>query len=101
LIETLVGRGYEVRVYDKLVEPDKLIGANRSFLEREIPHIASLMQKSVEDVVSASEVIVIANGSAAFREVPPTLNEDQILIDLVGIARGQSDIKGTYEGICW
>lgn len=101
LIETLVGRGYQVLVYDELVEPDKLIGANRSFLEREIPHIASLMKTSVNDVVTASEVVVIANNSPAFRDIATMLNEDQVLIDLVGIGRENSEIRGTYEGICW
>ena len=125
LIETLVGRGYQLAVFDEIVEPDKLIGANRSFLEREIPHIASLMRPSLEEVVRWAEVVVVANGSPAFRQVPEMLEEDQILIDLVGVARpdnrssqngrnghsGQVDhsqengqgspVRGKYEGICW
>ena len=55
LIETLVGRGYQVSVYDHVVEPAKLIGANRAFLERELPHIASLMRSSLEAVVKDAE----------------------------------------------
>lgn len=101
LIETLVGRGYQVRIFDEHVKPDKLIGANRSFLEREIPHIASLMWGSVDNVLSESDVIVIANGSPLFRDVPQLMREDQILIDLVGLVRSTTDIRGAYEGICW
>ena len=101
LVETLVGRGYQVNVYDEIVEPDKLIGANKSFLERELPHIASLMRRSIDDVVSEAEVVVVANGSPAFRRVPRLLREDQVLVDLVGAARVNGELRGGYEGIGW
>ncbi|NJP05225.1 MAG: nucleotide sugar dehydrogenase [Chloroflexaceae bacterium] len=101
LIETLVGRGYDVRIYDENVRPDNLIGANRSFLEREIPHIASLMLSSVEAVVEHGEVLVIANGSTIFSQVPRMMHGDQILIDLVGIAKQSTEQNGIYQGICW
>jgi GDP-mannose 6-dehydrogenase len=101
LVETLVGRGYRVHVYDETVEPDRLIGANRSFLERELPHIASLMRPSIDEVVADAEVVVVANGCAAFGRVPRLMREDQVLIDLVGAARRNGDLRGGYEGICW
>lgn len=101
LIETLVGRGYEVLIYDELVAPDNLIGANRAFLERELPHIASLMCLTIEEVIKQSEVIVLANGSAAFCQVPSLMGEDQVLVDLVGIGRTIKHTKGSYDGICW
>jgi hypothetical protein len=69
-------------------------------LERELPHIASLMRLSIDEVVAQSEVVVVANGSAAFRQALRLIREDQVLIDLVGIARGNNDIRGVYEGIC-
>lgn len=101
LVETLLGRGYGVCVYDEKVVPDRLIGANRSFLERELPHIASLMRRSLGEVLVQAEVVVVATGSATFRRVPGLLREDQILIDLAGIGAGNGDVRGTYEGICW
>lgn len=101
LIETLVGRGYQVSVYDEKVQLSRLVGANKSFLERELPHIATLMCSSVEEVVAQAEVVVIANNSAVFRQALPLIREDQVLIDLVGIAGGSGDIRGVYEGICW
>jgi GDP-mannose 6-dehydrogenase len=101
LIETLVGRGYQVSVYDEKVELVTLIGANRLFLERELPHIALLMGSSLAEVVARAEVVVVANGSAAFRQVPRLMREDQVLIDLVGITRSNGDMRGMYEGICW
>ncbi len=85
LAESLAGKGYQVAIYDEQVDPARLTGSNKSFLERELPHIASLMLPSVEELVSRSETVVIGNSSAAFRAVPQMLREDQALVDLVGI----------------
>ena len=100
LVETLVGRGYQVCVFDDTVDPKRLVGANRLFLERELPHIASLMRTSIDAVVSESEVVVVANPSSAFRNVGDTIREDQMLIDLAGIARTHPP-AAHYEGIHW
>jgi GDP-mannose 6-dehydrogenase len=101
LIETLFGRGYEISVYDEIVKPENLIGVNRAFLERALPHIASLMRCSLEEVIQEVDVVVIANGSPEFSRVPQLLRDDQILIDLVGIAKCYNNVRGNYEGICW
>jgi GDP-mannose 6-dehydrogenase len=90
LVEVLIGRGYQVSLYDEKVKPEKLLGANKAYLERELPHIASLMRSSIEEVVTPAEVVVIANGTPAFRRVPGLLRGDQILIDLVALTSGDS-----------
>ena len=84
LVETLIGRGYRVSLYDELVDPDQLTGANRSFLRREIPHIAALMRPSIDAVVAEAEVVVVANQAERFRHVPELMRPDQLLIDLAG-----------------
>jgi GDP-mannose 6-dehydrogenase len=100
LIETLVGRGYDVAIYDRHVEPKRLIGANRASLERDLPHIAALMRASIDEVLAESEVIVIANGSPEFRDVRHMLKNGQVVVDLTGVARnGRTD--GRYAGLCW
>jgi GDP-mannose 6-dehydrogenase len=86
MVETLIGRGYQVCVYDEHVEPSRLIGANRSFLERELPHIASLMRPSIDAVIGEADVVVVTNRSPAFCEVGRSLRDEQILIDLAGTA---------------
>jgi GDP-mannose 6-dehydrogenase len=101
LVETLVGRGYQISVYDENVSASKLIGANRAFLERVWPHIAPQMRSSIEEVVKDAEVVVIANGSANFRRVRQLLDENQILIDLIGVAKGDRWMRGEYKGISW
>jgi GDP-mannose 6-dehydrogenase len=101
LIEALVGKGYQVSVYDEQVRLSQLIGANKSFVELQIPHIASLMRASIGDVVEHCEVVVVANGGADFQRVPQMLREDQVLIDLEGIVKHADGFRGGYEGICW
>lgn len=101
LLETLYGRGYEISVYDEIVVPEKLIGANRAFLERELPHIASAMRTSLAEVLCEADVIVIANNSPKFSCVAELIRSDQILIDLVGIAKGETRKEVCYEGIGW
>jgi len=101
MIETLIGRGYQVRIYDDKIQLARLIGANKSFLEKEIPHITTLMCPTIEELVAQSEVLVVANGSAEFRQVADMLKEDQILIDLIGIVKQAQKMDTSYEGICW
>jgi GDP-mannose 6-dehydrogenase len=87
LVEALVGKGFQISIYDEKIELSRLTGTNKSFLERELPHIATLMRPSLEEVVKQSEVVVIGNGSTAFCGVRDLMREDQTLIDLVGITR--------------
>jgi GDP-mannose 6-dehydrogenase len=101
LEERLIGKGYSVRIYDEEVELGRLVGTNKAFLEREIPHIASLMCSSLEELLEWTEVVVVAHSGANFRRALSLIREDQKLIDLAGIARCDEEIRGTYEGICW
>lgn len=101
LIETLMGRGYHVRIFDEKIQLARLIGANKSYLEKELPHITSQMCSTIEELVDQSEVLVIANGSPEFKRVPQIMRDDQVLIDLVGIAKEAGELDGRYQGICW
>jgi len=86
-VEALLGKGYQVKIFDEKVDLNLLTGANKSFLERELPHIATLMCASLEEAVLQAEVVVIGNGTKAFANVPRLLLKDQVLIDLVGVTR--------------
>jgi GDP-mannose 6-dehydrogenase len=101
LAETLLGKGYSINIYDDKVELSRLIGANKAFLESELPHIASLMCSSINELISQSDVVVITNSSKIFHQVPELLNKDQVLIDLVGIAKEKRQLPGIYQGIGW
>ncbi len=101
LIETLIGKGYQVKVYDKNVSLARLHGANRAYIEQEIPHIATVMCDSMEEVVSESEVIVIGNRAPEFRQVLQHVRRDQVIVDLVRILDDDDHLDARYDGICW
>jgi GDP-mannose 6-dehydrogenase len=101
LIETLVGKGYQIKIYDKNVSLARLHGTNRAYIEREIPHIASLMASSWEDVIAESDVIVIGNNTAEFNQALRSVTRDQVVIDLVRILDNADQIQAKYQGICW
>ncbi|MBC7896765.1 MAG: nucleotide sugar dehydrogenase [Cytophagaceae bacterium] len=101
LIEHLLGKGLTISIYDKEVTSARLIGANKEYIEREIPHIWTLMRPSIDDVLAQSETVVIGNGSPEFRSISGKLVEGQLVVDLVRAFGARRSDGRTYEGICW
>jgi GDP-mannose 6-dehydrogenase len=101
LIETLIGKGLQLAIYDRDVSLAKLFGANKQYIEREIPHISQLMRSSVDEVVNDSEVLVIGNKAKEFRAIEGRVRKDQVLIDLVRLFDKPIGEAGLYQGICW
>ncbi|MGB9991153.1 nucleotide sugar dehydrogenase [Pseudoduganella rhizocola] len=99
VIEHLLGKGYELKLYDKNVNLAALTGANQDYILNHIPHISKLMVNSMEEVLSFADTVVIGNGAAEFKAVPELLKEGQTVVDLVRISKEQSG--GQYDGICW
>jgi GDP-mannose 6-dehydrogenase len=89
-----------VLIYDRDVQLARVFGANKEYIEREIPHISELMRPELESVVSASEVIVIANKSKEFLGIASSLRNDQTIIDLVRLF-DSAPPAGNYSGIGW
>lgn len=99
LIETLLGKGLQLMIYDRDVSLARLFGANKEYIEHQIPHISQLMSTSKDEVIEFGEVLVIGNKSDEFKEIEDKRREEQIVIDLVRLFEGTSDT--TYQGICW
>ncbi|HET9651681.1 MAG TPA: nucleotide sugar dehydrogenase [Usitatibacter sp.] len=100
LVERLIGKGYDLRVYDSNVRLASIHGANREYILNHIPHISRLMVPTMQEVLDHAGTIVIGNGSEEFREVPRLLGPGQSIVDLVRIAETRS-VEGVYDGICW
>ena len=100
MIELLIGKGYQLSIYDRDVSLARLVGANKEYIEREIPHISSLMRNSVAEVLDASDVIIVGNKNDEFKAIEKSLKPTQIVIDLVRIF-GDRRSDETYRGICW
>lgn len=99
VIEHLIGKGYELKLYDKNVNLAALTGANQDYILNHIPHISKLMVNSVDEVLDFADTIVIGNGAEEFRAVPGKLTGKQVVVDLVRISKEKSG--GNYDGICW
>jgi len=100
VIERLLGKGYDLRIYDKNVKIASLVGANRDFILNRIPHISRLMVDHVDAVLEHGQTIVIGNKDLDFRQVPSQLRDGQTLVDFVRISDQRSE-NGKYDGICW
>jgi len=100
LIERLIGKGYDLRIYDKNVNIASLVGANRDFILNHIPHISRLMVPSIEAVLEHAQTVVIGTKDPEFEGVFERLHDDQRLVDFVRICSQRSG-NGKYDGICW
>ena len=100
LAERLIGKGYELRIYDRNVSLAAVHGANRDYILNKIPHISRLMVPTIEEVLAHAQTIVIGNAAPEFAEVPGRIGEHQTVIDFVRVSDSRS-VAGVYEGICW
>ena len=101
LTERLIGKGYAVRIFDRNVSLAQLHGANREYIDKEIPHLSSLLSDSVEEVIAESDVLIIGNADPAFAEALRTPDPDQHIIDLVRLDGKAGDATAHYHGITW
>ncbi len=100
LIEMLLGKGYDIKVFDRNVQLAALTGANRDYILNQIPHISRLMVGEMDEVMDFAEVIVIGNGAEEFKSVPAKARPGQAIVDLIRISREPVG-SDQYQGICW
>jgi GDP-mannose 6-dehydrogenase len=103
LVESLVGKGYEVRIYDGNVNLARLLGTNREYIESVVPHLAELMVDDARRLLDSSDTIVVGNDSPEFCDLLAA-TDGPAVIDLVGLALsgGQLEALGErYRGIAW
>jgi GDP-mannose 6-dehydrogenase len=100
VIERLIGKGYDLRIFDRNVSLASLVGANRDFILNRIPHISRLMVNGIDAVLEHAQTIVIGNKDSEFEGVLGRLHEGQNLVDFVRITNRRSE-NGKYDGICW
>jgi GDP-mannose 6-dehydrogenase len=100
VIERLIGKGYDLKLYDKNVHLASLMGANKDYILNRIPHIYRLMSSDLGEVVDFADTLVIGNKAAEFEEVVTNGGGDKHIIDLVRL-NSQRQSNGAYQGICW
>ena len=102
LAERLIGKGFELSIYDKNVEHARILGANKEYIESKIPHVSSLLKSDFNAVVNDAEVLILGNGDKAFGELLLNPPAGKQVFDLVGFLKKEAtDSNTSYEGICW
>lgn len=100
LIETLLGKGYDLSLYDSNILLSRLMGKNKDYLTGHIPHVKRVLRDSVQEVIDESGVIIFGNKSNKFIEAIHTIPDDNVIIDLVRVDKNRLT-KDNYVGICW
>lgn len=99
LAEALIGKGYELSIYDRNVDYARVHGANRDYINERIPHVSSLLISDLDQLIDSSEVMVVGNRDEQFASVLERVNGSRPTLDLVGFMAGTS--SGYSQGICW
>lgn len=100
LAERLLGKGYDLRLYDHNVNLAALTGANKNYILNVIPHISQLMVDDIDAALAHAETIVIGNKAEEFKSILEKVTSSHYIIDLVRVTE-QRSMPGKYDGICW
>jgi GDP-mannose 6-dehydrogenase len=101
LTEALLGKGCDLRIYDSNISLARLVGANREYIEKEIPHISSLLVPELSNAVAHGDLLIVGNSSPEFSDLPRLCRPGQTVIDLVRIKGLQDAPALDYLGVAW
>jgi GDP-mannose 6-dehydrogenase len=100
LIETLLGKGYEITIYDKNVHLSGPAGINKEYIDRHIPHLSKLIKSQISEVMNESELIIVNNREKEYTDVLTNVEIGHPIIDMVRLPEAISQ-KKNYKGINW
>jgi GDP-mannose 6-dehydrogenase len=100
LAERLLGKGYDLKIFDSAVHEAKLMGSNKLFIESKLPHLTSLLTNDPNEIINHAEVIVITYGGREFKNIIDLVSQETKIIDLAGLLK-ETRKEMNYEGICW
>ncbi len=101
VVGALVGKGYSLLLHDPNIDMERVLGANRQFVEDEVPYLPERLRADLAEVVAESEVVVVANGAREYRAIGPMLKPGQALVDLVHAVDPATVTRGEYHGLAW
>ena len=101
VIGTLVGKGYGILLHDPNIDMERVLGANRRFVEDEVPYLPERLRASLDEVLEGSDVLVIGNRSPEYRGIGARLKPGQAVVDLVAAVDRRTVTAGEYHGLAW
>ena len=100
LAETLLGKGYDVRIHDPVVNPSSLVGANRRYVESKLPHLRRILTDGPKEALAGADVALVSCSTpevvGALLDSPPSR-----IIDLDGRLGPELEALQGYEGLAW
>jgi GDP-mannose 6-dehydrogenase len=100
LAERLIGKGFELVIYDRDLQLARLIGSNRRFAMQHLPHLSALLVADMEHALQQSDIVVLGTPHPSFRGLRDHLRMDHQVVDLVGRDAALRE-HPHYEGVCW
>ncbi|RDH78668.1 nucleotide sugar dehydrogenase [Mycolicibacterium moriokaense] len=102
LAERLIGKGFDVKIHDSNVMLSRLIGANRSYLRQQLPHIGELLTDDVDEVLDHGDVLIAGSRAAEVVDALARVQPDRLVLDLVRLPNtSELQRKANYCGIGW
>ncbi len=100
LIETLLGKGFDITIYDKNVHLSKLTGTNKEYIDTHIPHLSKLMKPRIQELLDDAELIIVNNREQEYIDTLVDLDSDHHILDMVRLPEAVRT-KRNYKGINW
>jgi GDP-mannose 6-dehydrogenase len=100
LTERLIGKGFNVRIYDPIINPERLIGANLRHIEARLPHLRRLLFSSPHQALAGSDTAVVATSDAGVIAALAAA-KPPCVVDLIGCLGAEVESLPGYEGIGW
>lgn len=98
LAERLIGKGFDVKIYDPDLDPKRLVGANMAYVMERLPHLARILVGSPEDAYAGAEAIVICKRFPNLEELRALASEKAVFYDLDRMVRMSSpDDQRNFE----
>lgn len=101
ILEILLGKGFDIRIYDKNVHIAKLVGANREYILRKIPYVSKFIVGKEDEIINHSEVIVVVNKEEQYSRILNKVLDNKIIYDLVNIDFNNKRVSLNYKGLAW
>ncbi|MGB3316944.1 MAG: nucleotide sugar dehydrogenase [Albidovulum sp.] len=101
LVERLIGKGFNLKIYDRNVHLSRLLGANRAYIEGAIPHIAEILSDDLDTVLGHGDLVIVGNPAPEFKFIGAKVRADQKVLDLARISGLGAELGERYRGINW
>ena len=100
IAQHLIGRGYELTIYDPQLNLAKLIGTNKRVIDEKMPHLASLLTDDLAVALGQSGLVIAAQQCVDIQTLRPLITDNHTVLDVNGWPELR-DLPARYEGFCW